>query len=466
MLGKGKLAELRAIARSHKLAAGSQTVPNSVVEIAISQGKTPPRGPTPSGALPAPERKKLALKRPKRKTTQVVSEEEDDDEATEDGLITKRKRVTTSTPPALPTPTPPSPPVPLETVQATPLAAAPIVIESGSPNYAEDPPSPSTPFVSVGKGPPSTTSIARAVLGEDEGAQVSPTPIAEVPASPPRLEAPLAAQTQEGGGESQHQTPPAPPASTSSLLDPFKETLGPFAAQLKIMAEDLPSLVSRAVKDSLKKLQEENSELKESNLMIRVEAEKLTCNLLMTEMEHSRLEDALDAELRNTRKEASDLRQKLHLQLQEKIDLESKLVPLRVKVADLEAARKAEASKVERIEKRSTDREILLGKVEADRDKALAELSQAREEATKVTAELAQARGESKKAIEELARAHEDKEGLKNQIHELEQSAAQILTSGFEAALEQMSCQYPELDISMLSICNEVVDGKIVPSED
>jgi len=121
---------------------------------------------------------------------------------------------------------------------------------------------------------------------------------------------------------------------------------------------------------------------------------------------------------------------------------------------------------VERIEKRSTDREILLGKVEADRDKALAELSQAREEAKKVAAELAQAWGESKKATEELARAHEEKEGLKNQIHDLEQSAAQILTSGFEAALEQMSCQYPELDLSMLSICNEVVDGKIVPSKD
>ncbi|XP_068464067.1 uncharacterized protein [Phaseolus vulgaris] len=439
-------------------------MPNSVVEIAISQGKTPPRGPTPSGALPAPERKKLALKRPKRKTPQVVSEEEDDDEDTEDGLITKRKRVTTSTPPALPTPTPPSPPTPL--VQAAPSAAAPIVIESSSPNYVENPPSASTLFVSAGEGPPSTTSIAGAALGEDEGVQASPMPITEVSASPPRLEAPLAVQAQEGGGESQHQTPPAPPASASSLPDPFKETLGPFAAQLKTMAEDLPSLVSRAVKDSLKKLQEENSELKESNLMIRAEAEKLTCNLLMNEMEHSRLEDALDAEIRNTRNEASDLRQKLHLQLQEKIDLESKLVPFRVKVADLEAARKAEASRVERIEKRSADREILLGKVEANRDKALAELSQAREEATKVAAELAQARGESKKATEELARAHEEKEGLKNQIHELEQSAAQILTSGFEAALEQMSCQYPELDLSMLSICNEVVDGKIVPSED
>ena len=80
------------------------------------------------------------------------------------------------------------------------------------------------------------------------------------------------------------------------------------------MAEDLPLLVSRAVKDSLKKLQEENSALKESNLMTRAEVEKLTCNLLMAKLEHSRLEDAMDAELRSTRKEASDLRQKLHLQ--------------------------------------------------------------------------------------------------------------------------------------------------------
>ncbi|XP_068504497.1 arabinogalactan protein 1-like [Phaseolus vulgaris] len=173
----------------------------------------------------------MVLKRPKRKTPQVVSEEEDDDEDTEDGLITKRKMVTTSTPPALPTPTPPSPPAPLEPVQAAPLAAAPPVVESSDPNYAENPPSAaSTPFVSVGEGPLSTTSIAGAALEEDEGAQASPMPITEAPTSPPQLEAPLAVQAQEGGGESQHQTPPAPPASASSLPESFKETLGPFAA--------------------------------------------------------------------------------------------------------------------------------------------------------------------------------------------------------------------------------------------
>ena len=113
MLGKGKLAELRVLARTHKLAVGSQTVPNSVVEIAAAQGRSPPKGSTPPEALPAPQRKKLILRKPKRKTPQVVQEdEEEDDEATEDGLITERRRVappSPSVPPALPTPTPPSP---------------------------------------------------------------------------------------------------------------------------------------------------------------------------------------------------------------------------------------------------------------------------------------------------------------------------------------------------------------------
>ncbi|XP_068473437.1 uncharacterized protein [Phaseolus vulgaris] len=290
----------------------------------------------------------------------------------------------------------------------TPGHRAPVV-ESSGPNYVENPPSTSTPFVSVGEGPPSTTSIAGAALGEDEGAQASPILITESPTSPPRLETPLALQAQEGGGESQHQSPPAPPASASSLPASFEETLRPFTAQLKTMAEDLPLLVSRAVKDSLKKLQEENSALKESNLMIRAEDEKLSCNLMMVEIEHSRLEDAMDAELRNTRKEASDLRQKLHTQLQEKIDLESKLVPYRVKVADMEVARKVEASRVEKLEKRSADREILLGKVEKEKDKALAELAEAREEAKKIATEVAQTWDESKKDAEELARTHEER---------------------------------------------------------
>ena len=51
MLGRGKLAELRALARTHGLATGSQTVPNSVVEIAAAQGRSPPKGAAPTACL-------------------------------------------------------------------------------------------------------------------------------------------------------------------------------------------------------------------------------------------------------------------------------------------------------------------------------------------------------------------------------------------------------------------------------
>jgi len=322
MLGKGKLAELRAIACSHKLAAGSQAMPNPVAAIASAQGKTPPRGATSSGVLPAPQRKKLILRKPKRKAPQVVQEDEEDEETTEEGLVTKRTRVAPSSPPALPTPTPPSPPAPTppsppaptQPVQATSLAVAPPVVESSDPNFIENPPSASTPFVSAGEGHPSTTSIAGATPGGDEGAHNSPILITESPTSPPRQEAPLALQTQEGG-ESQHQAPPAPPTTTtSSLPSSIEEILGPFTAKLKMMAEDLPSIVSKAVEESNKKLRDENSALQESNRLIRIEAKKLSCNLMMAEIDHSRLEDAMGAELRGARKEASDLRQKLQLQ--------------------------------------------------------------------------------------------------------------------------------------------------------
>jgi len=140
---------------------------------------------------------------------------------------------------------------------------------------------------------------------------------------------------------------------------------------------------------------------------------------------------------------------------------------------------KGDATKVENLEKRSADREVLLGKVEKERDDAVDD-AKAREENEKIAAELARARDEGKKVADDLAQARgeteelkkradelkQETEGLKQQNEELELSSAQVLAAGFDAALEQVACQYPELDLSMVSICNEVVDGKIVPSED
>jgi len=67
MLGKDRMAKLRAIAKSHKLAAGSQTIPNSVAEIAASQGQSPPVGPPVAAALLAPNARNYLSRRPKGK---------------------------------------------------------------------------------------------------------------------------------------------------------------------------------------------------------------------------------------------------------------------------------------------------------------------------------------------------------------------------------------------------------------
>ncbi|XP_068486715.1 uncharacterized protein [Phaseolus vulgaris] len=225
------------------------------------------------------------------------------------------------------------------------------------------------------------------------------------------------------------------------------------------MAEDLPSIISKAVESSSKKLQDDISVLQEENRLIRIEAEKLSCNLMLAEIDHSRVEDAMSTELRVARKEATNMRHK---------------------VASLEASIKADAAKVENLEKRSVDREVLLGKVEKERDDTVVKLVEAKKENERIAAELAQAQAESKKVTEDLLQAREtteelrkradeleqQTEGLKKQTEELELSSAQILAAGFDAALEQFACQYPDLDLSMVSLNNKVVDGKIVPYED
>ena len=48
------MTELRSIAKLHKLAAGSQTVPNSVAEAAAARGESPLVDPSNAAALPAP----------------------------------------------------------------------------------------------------------------------------------------------------------------------------------------------------------------------------------------------------------------------------------------------------------------------------------------------------------------------------------------------------------------------------
>ena len=119
-----------------------------------------------------------------------------------------------------------------------------------SPTSWRTPPSASTPYVSAGGGPPSTASTAEAAPGENEGVHNSPIIITESLSSPPRQEAPTQQPTQEGGGENQQQAPPVLPQADLSLA--VRRVWEPFSAKLKMMAEDFPSIISKAVETSSK----------------------------------------------------------------------------------------------------------------------------------------------------------------------------------------------------------------------
>ena len=61
----------------------------------------------------------------------------------------------------------------------------------------------------------------------------------------------------------------------------------PLTAKLKNIAEDIPSIITRVVESSTRRLQEELFNLKTDNCTMRLEVEKLSANLTLTEMEHS-----------------------------------------------------------------------------------------------------------------------------------------------------------------------------------
>jgi len=155
--------------------------------------------------------------------------------------------------------------------------------------------------------------------------------------------------------------------------------------------------------------------------------------MMLQGLEFSRVENALNEELRSLRKDNKELRKKLHDKLQDAVELESKLVPLRENIATLEEAQKADAKKMANLEKRSIERETLLGKVEQDRDKETKELS-------KTATELFRIREENngfKKKVDELelevTQVRKENNGFKTKIDELQLEAAQVLTSGFGA---------------------------------
>ena len=136
-------------------------------------------------------------------------------------------------------------------------------------------------------------------------------------------------------------------------------------------------------------------------------------------------ETALKQELTSLHQAKKDLSKRLHDKSQEAVELEAKILPLRTRAIELEEAAEASKAKMTRLEERSTNQEVQLGRVEAE--------------------------------LLQQAKRFEEAEA------ELTGDAVDAYDAGFEDALAQVACAYPEFDASSFATSNRVVNGQIVP---
>ena len=129
----------------------------------------------------------------------------------------------------------------------------------------------------------------------------------------------------------------------------------------------------------------------------------------------------MDQELSSLCQSEKETKKRLFDKGQEYTDLESRVLPLRTKVVELENEAEATKANMTKLEERTTNKEVQLGHAEA-------ELTQQAEKFKKVEAEL----------IEDAADAY---------------------AAGFEDALAQVVCAHPEMDASPFATSNHVVDG-------
>ncbi|XP_068504659.1 uncharacterized protein [Phaseolus vulgaris] len=186
--------------------------------------------------------------------------------------------------------------------------------------------------------------------------------------------------------------------------------------------ECLPQIVAEGLTGSLEKLELDCRIHQEVASTAGAEAEKVKCDMMMQGLEFSRVENALNEELRSLRKDKKELHKKLHDKLQDAVELESKTVPMRKRIVELEEARRSDAEQMSKLEKRSTERETLLGKVEQDRDKASKDLSE---------------------TVTELARVREENSGFTQKINELQLQITWVReeNNGFKTTIDELQLE-------------------------
>ena len=175
-----------------------------------------------------------------------------------------------------------------------------------------------------------------------------------------------------------------------------------------------------------------------------------------------RQEDAYKTSLRVAQTTKEEANKRLHEVSQAHAELLTQVVPLRVKIADLEAAAEISKAQQKKLEDQCVDREQTLGKTEV-----------ALESKTDECAQLATENATLQTKVQDLtaALASKDQEmtaqaaNFKVAKEKLVEEAATGFADGFAEALVQAACANPGIDVSRCSPLNEVVHGRIVPLE-
>ena len=155
-------------------------------------------------------------------------------------------------------------------------------------------------------------------------------------------------------------------------------------------------------------------------------------------------------------KAKEEANKRLHEVAQANAELLNQVVPLRVKIVDLEEVAKASGAQQKKLEAHCVDREQKLGKTEG-------ELAAKVEAFNLLQAEVDKVQVEKEFLDKQLATKDFRIEELERSNKELLEDMANTFEEGFKEALAQATCENPEINTSNCDPGNQIVEGKVVP---
>ena len=167
--------------------------------------------------------------------------------------------------------------------------------------------------------------------------------------------------------------------------------------------------------------------------------------------------------LKVAQKAKEDASKRLHEAGQAHAELLNQVVPLRVKVMELEDAAKATEAQQKKLEAHCVDREQKLGKTEGELSAKTEAFILLRAENGKLQADVSKLQVEKDFLDKQLATKDSRTEELEKSNKELLEDMANTFEEGFKEALAQATCENSEIDTSNCDPGHQIVEGKVVP---